>query len=86
MIGKKNDMTLQAVSEIYGKKMILLSGTFLAPIKCGERVVFTYNGQVVRTSTVLEIQEITAEYIRFETRNSIYMVRHQNLPPARTCA
>lgn len=79
-------MTLQAVSEIYGKKMILLSGTFLAPIKCGERAVFTYNGQVVRTSTVLEIQEITAEYIRFETRNSIYMVRHQNLPPARTCA
>ena len=79
---KKNNIA----TEICEKKMVLLSGTFLAPLRCGEKAVFTYNGQVMRTSTVLNIQEITADYIKFETRNSIYLVRHQNLPPAPACA
>lgn len=86
MICKEKSMELQTVSEICEKKMVLLSGTFLAPLRCGEKAVFTYNGQVMRTSTVLNIQEITADYIKFETRNSIYLVRHQNLPPAPACA
>lgn len=86
MICKENSMKLQTVSEICEKKMVLLTGTFLAPLKCGEKAIFTYNGQVVRTSTVFNIQEITADYIKFETRNSIYLVRHQDLPPAPTCA
>lgn len=86
MIFKENSTELQTVSEICEKKVVLLTGTFLAPLKCGVKAVFTYNGQVVCTSTVLNIQEITADYIKFETRNSIYMVSHQNLPPAHTCA
>lgn len=86
MICKENTTKLQTVSEVCEKKMVLLTGTFLAPLKCGVKAVFIYNGQVVRTSTVLNIQEITADYVKFETRNSIYMVHHQNLPPARTCA
>lgn len=86
MICKENSTELLTVSEICEKKMILLTGTFLAPLRCGVKAVFTYNGQVVCTSTVLKIQEITADYIKFETRNSIYVVNHQNLPPANTCA
>lgn len=86
MFCKENIVVQQPVSEISTKKTVILMGTFLAPVKRGEKALFTYNGQVVRTSTVFEILEITANYIKFETRNSIYVVSHQNLPPTNTCA
>ena len=86
MFYKENIVVQQPVSEISTKKTVILMGTFLAPVKRGEKALFTYNGQVVRTSTVFEILEITANYIKFETRNSIYIVGHQNLPPTNSCA
>lgn len=86
MICKENEMmALQPIPETMEKKTITLEGTFIYPVKCGERAIFTYNDHVVRTSTVSEILEITAEYIKFETRNSIYIVSYRNLPP-HTCA
>lgn len=87
MICKENkNMALQPMSEINGKKMVILTGIFLSPVKCGERAVFTYSGQVVRTSTVSVILEVTAEHIKFETKNSIYIVSYRTLPPSHTCA
>lgn len=86
MFFKENIVAKQPATEIIGKTTVILTGTFLSPVKSGEKALFTYNGQVVRTSTVFEILEITADYIKFETRNSIYIVSHPNLPPTRTCA
>ncbi len=86
MFFKENIVAKQPATEIIGKTTVILTGTFLSPVKSGEKALFTYNGQVVRTSTVFEILEITADYIKFETRNSIYIVSYPNLPPTRTCA
>ena len=82
MICKENEMmALQPIPETMEKKTVILKGTFISPVKCGERAIFTYNGQVMRTSTVSEILEITADYIKFETRNSIYIVSYHSLLP-----
>ena len=87
MICKENEMmALQSIPETMEKKTVILKGTFISPVKCGERAIFTYNGQVMRTSTVSEILEITADYIKFETRNSIYIVSYHSLLPTHTCA
>ena len=60
------------------KKDIILTGTILSPIRKEERAFITVNGHVLRTSTVVDLLEVSAEYVKFETRNTIYTV----FPPA----
>lgn len=58
------------------KKAVILTGTILSPIMKNERACITMNGHVIRTSTVVELLEASAEYVKFETRNTIYTIFH----------
>lgn len=59
-----------------GKKNIVLTGTVLSPIKREERAFITVIGRVIRTSTVVDLLEMSSEYVKFETRNTVYTVFH----------
>ena len=56
------------------KKIILLSGTLLLPLKIGARATILSNEGITRTSTVTAIKQVTQDYIIFETLNSVYRI------------
>ena len=67
------------------KKVVLLSGSIVFPLRVGESAIIFYSGGMLRTSAVERIKQITLESIVFETKNSIYCVStHPDPVPAVT--
>ena len=62
------------------KKMVLVSGRLLAPLKEGKCAVIQRGGEFIRTSQVVEILEVTESYARFETMNTLYQVSMSPVP------
>lgn len=56
------------------KKRIYISGQLLYPLKEGQRAVIKHGGDFIRTSKVVDILEVTLDYVRFETMNTVYQV------------
>lgn len=60
------------------KKIIEITGEALFPIKVGENAIISEDGSNTRrTSTVINVKEISKNEIHFETRNSIYHLHKQ---------
>ncbi|RAQ28679.1 Uncharacterised protein [uncultured Ruminococcus sp.] len=62
------------------KKRISLSGRLLFPLKEGQCAVIQRGGDVIRTSRVVEILEVTDISVRFETMNTVYLVSTAPVP------
>lgn len=56
------------------KKCIYITGQLLYPLKEGQRAVIKHGGDFIRTSKVVDILEVTLDYVRFETMNTVYQV------------
>lgn len=54
------------------KKSTTLSGTLMFPLCVGNRALILHEGGYVHTSTVEAIHSVSANEIRFETRNTRY--------------
>lgn len=62
------------------KKVIYLQGTLLAPLMVGSCAYISYSGQVIRTSRIVEIREVSGQRASFETLNSHYCVELSPVP------
>ena len=62
------------------KKEIHLSGRMALPPEEGERAIISVGGSFIYTSPVVEIIEERADYVCFETMNSLYKVSLQPVP------
>lgn len=72
---RSKETLIQAIQPtVTGKRDIILTGTIFSPIRKEERAFITVNGRVLRTSTVVDLLEVSSEYVKFETRNTIYTV------------
>lgn len=56
------------------KREISVTGELTSVVKTGSPAMYLYQGNLIRTSTVEKILEVAPGYIKFETRNSIYML------------
>lgn len=57
------------------KKMLEITGSLIYPITVGESA-FIHEGEGIRrTSTVLSMEKMSQSEIRFETRNTRYLLR-----------
>ena len=56
------------------KKVISMTGTVLLPLRIGARATIFNNDDIIRTSIVASIKQVTQDSIIFETQNSIYCV------------
>jgi hypothetical protein len=56
------------------KKVVFINGTLLLPLKIGARATIFKDDEIIRTSTVEAIKQVTQNNITFETQNSIYCV------------
>lgn len=70
MFKKKNEKPQTFVP----KSKFYLTAVLLSPLKPGQCATFIYNGNVIRTSIVKNILEAATDYVRFETRHSIYTI------------
>lgn len=61
------------------KKTVCVNGNVAFPLEVGRRAVIRRGGDFVFTSLVVEIREQRADYVCFETMNSVYQV---SLAPA----
>jgi hypothetical protein len=59
---------------IMSKKQTILEGNVIFPLITGQSTHISYNGQLIRTSAVAAIYEVSENQIVFETRNTIYSV------------
>ena len=58
----------------YTKKMLEINGSLIYPITVGESA-FIHEGEGIRrTSTVLSMEKMSQSEIRFETRNTRYLL------------
>ena len=65
------------------KKETLLTGQICLPLRVGERAVIIGTGsRSIMTSTVLFIQEVSADGVVFETQNTIYHLSYTSEPVA----
>ena len=63
------------------KKETLLTGQIWVPLRIGERAVIIGTGsRSIITSTVLLIQEVSADGVVFETQNTIYHLSYTSEP------
>ncbi len=63
------------------KKETLLTGQSCLPLRVGERAVIIGTGsRSIMTSTVLFIQEVSADGVVFETQNTIYHLSYTSEP------
>lgn len=63
------------------KHKYYLSAVLLSPLRPGQCASYIYNGNVFRTAVVKNILEAATDYVRFETRHSVYTIgyiRHDN--------
>lgn len=56
------------------KKSTILWGKLLVPPQVGSCAFISYRGELLRTSQVVAIEEISAFRVRFETLNTHYCV------------
>ena len=62
------------------KKTVCVNGNVAFPLKVGRRAVIRRGGDFVFTSLVVEIREQRADYVCFETLNSVYKVSLAPMP------
>lgn len=62
------------------KKMIYVQGTLLTPPVVGNCAYISHGGQVIRTSRIVAIGEISIRHASFETLNSHYCVELTPVP------
>ena len=56
------------------KKMLEITGSLIYPITVGESAFFHGAESIRRTSTVLSMEKISQSDVRFETRNTSYLL------------
>lgn len=62
------------------KKTVCVNGNVAFPLEVGRRAVIRRGGDFVFTSLVVEIREQRADYVCFETMNSVYQVSLAPVP------
>lgn len=62
------------------KKNVHISGSLASPLKEGLRALLNCGGTFVYTSRVVEIREVNAAHVCFETMNSVYHVSLEPIP------
>lgn len=62
------------------KKAIYLQGTLLAPLVVGYSALISHNGNLIRTSRIVAIREMSNLRACFETLNSFYCVEFAPAP------
>ena len=62
------------------KKHVSLSGRLLSPLKEGQCTIIQRGGDIIRTSRVVEILEVTDVFVHFETMNTVYQVSMAPIP------
>lgn len=62
------------------KKMIYLQGKLLTPLVVGNYVYISHRGQMIRTSRIVAIGEVSSQRVSFETHNSHYYVELAPMP------
>lgn len=62
------------------KKMIYVQGTLLTPPVVGNCAYISHGGQVIRTSRIVAVGEISNRRVSFETLNSHYCVELAPVP------
>ena len=62
------------------KKNIYVNGTLAAPLREGVRAMIHSDGGFIYTSLVVEIREVSADCVCFETMNSVYHVSLEPVP------
>lgn len=62
------------------KKQIELTGTLTCVLRPGACATYLYRGNIIRTSIVIAILEAAPDYVRFETKNSIYTITYSSTP------
>ena len=64
------------------KRHVSLSGRLLSPLEEGQCALIQRGGDIIRTSRVVEILEVTDVSVRFETMNTVYQVSMAPVPGA----
>lgn len=64
------------------KKHVSLSGRLLSPLKEGQCALIQRGGDIIRTSRVVEILEVTDVFVHFETMNTVYQISMAPVPAA----
>lgn len=62
------------------KKQHILTGTLSLPLRIGERAWISYGSHTITTSKVMNIWEVSADGIVFETCNTIYKLNYEFYP------
>lgn len=62
------------------KKELNLTGTLSLPLRVGERAWIYAQNQIITTSVVKQILEVSETGIRFETCNFVYRLDYARLP------
>ena len=66
------------------KRHVSLSGRLLSPLEERQCALIQRGGDIIRTSRVVEILEVTDVSVRFETMNTVYRVSMAPVPSAAT--
>lgn len=67
------------------KKSATVSGTLMLPLCIGNRALILHEGGYIRTSKVETIHSVSANEIRFETRNTCYRLLPAPMSQAVDC-
>ena len=62
------------------KKTVSISGKLVAPLQEGNSAIIRRSGDFIRTSPVVEILEVTDNYVSFETMNTLYQLSMDPVP------
>jgi hypothetical protein len=61
-------------NKITNKKRTELQGDIIFPLIAGQKARISYNDQMITTSTVVAILEVSEQKIVIETKNTVYCV------------
>ncbi len=62
------------------KKAITVTGTLFLPLRIGERAWISTHAHTFMTTAVERILEVSGNCIVFETRNTRYNLKYENVP------
>lgn len=62
------------------KHHLYVTGYLQAPVTKGKPAMYVYNGNTIKTSSVVQIIAASKEFITFETLNSIYTISYIYVP------
>ena len=62
------------------KKAITMTGTLFLPLRIGERAWISTQAHTFMTTAVERILEVSGNSIVFETRNTRYTLKYENVP------